>query len=112
VKPKHALREAGVRLALTCNAVGVPARFTYHGWRQAWHGQVIRMWTSAQATSELIINHATYQDTGNYSCIVDNGILGQDGELQQMGKDGIVVVHGNVMDMCSLNCFYVLTDLI
>jgi len=58
--------------ALTCDASGVPDSYTYLTWEHTWpgHASVLRTFPGSEV---LYLGNLTYQDSGIYTCRVENG---------------------------------------
>ncbi|VDI79600.1 Hypothetical predicted protein [Mytilus galloprovincialis] len=79
-----------------CNATGMPKTYTYTGWEQTYNDIVIRSsyqlasFTSSDNRS-VTLSHLSYQDSGNYTCSVNNGVPDRNGELRKFGKEQLHV---------------------
>jgi len=62
-----------VTTEVRCQAVGVPATYTYITWEHMWpgHTSVLRSFPGSEV---LHLNNLTYQDSGYYTCRVENGV--------------------------------------
>ena len=60
---------------IKCSAMGLPSIYTFNPWRQTWPGTnlIIRDKINPSETT-LTILHPSYQDTGVYTCFVENGV--------------------------------------
>jgi len=56
-----------------CQAFGVPATYTYITWNHTWpgHATVLRSFPGSEF---LRLERLTYQDSGYYTCWVENGV--------------------------------------
>jgi len=56
-----------------CQADGVPTNYTYITWKHMWpgHATVLRSFPGSQV---LRLKNLTYQDSGYYTCWVENGV--------------------------------------
>lgn len=83
----------GDSLNLTCVANGYPANYNYSSYIQTWEGKPI------PNTNKVLIGHRTYgvfeitsvqlQDSGIYTCTVDNGVKSLQNELVQKASYSI-----------------------
>ncbi|XP_052806548.1 synaptogenesis protein syg-2-like [Mya arenaria] len=55
-----------------CNPIGVPATYTYTTWEQVWPGYgLVRIFSGSNI---LTLTRLTYEDSGVYTCKVENGV--------------------------------------
>ena len=56
-----------------CQAKGVPANYTYIRWEHTWpgHTSVLRTFPGSES---FRLGWLTYQDSGYYTCVVENGV--------------------------------------
>ena len=82
---------------VTCVPVGNPGTYAYYRWQhKSMYGVLIRELdgeTNGVLTLPSIPVEDRYQDSGEYVCRTDNGIVGRDGKLQQTGS-GYVIING------------------
>jgi hypothetical protein len=68
----------GNNLTLTCDAKGVPSDYQYNSLTQTWNGVLIPNTNSEKngtpKYSSLYIPSLQLQDSGTYSCFVNNGV--------------------------------------
>ncbi|KAJ8316433.1 hypothetical protein KUTeg_006447 [Tegillarca granosa] len=75
----------------TCNADGFPTNYTYHGWNQYIGNALVRSYTDftgmlSESNRKLTINKVTFEDTGSYHCVVENGFHGRKADVLQQGS--------------------------
>ena len=82
---------------VTCVPVGNPSTYTYYKWQhRSKYGVLIRELDGGQNGVLILPNipvENIYQDNGEYVCTGDNGIVGRDGRVKQIGS-GYVIIHG------------------
>ena len=83
--------------AVNCVPVGNPQSYTYYKWQhKSKYGVLIRELDGEQngvLTLQNISVEDRYQDSGEYVCTADNGIVGRDGKVKQTGS-GYVIING------------------
>ena len=82
---------------VTCVPVGNPQSYTFYKWQhRSKYGVLIRELDRGQhsvLTLPSIPVENRYQDSGEYVCTADNGIVGRDGRIKQTGF-GYVIING------------------
>jgi hypothetical protein len=82
---------------VTCVPVGNPQSYTFYKWQhRSKYGVLIRELDGGQngvLTLPSIPVENRYQDSGEYVCTADNGIVGRDGRIKQTGS-GYVIING------------------
>ncbi|XP_021347373.1 neural cell adhesion molecule 2-like isoform X2 [Mizuhopecten yessoensis] len=80
--------EHDTHLVMTCNASGVPNVYTYGVWTHMYGTTLVRTLTGDVRTGgrTLTLASVSYQDSGTYTCQVQNFIRGRDGQLKQTGS--------------------------
>lgn len=71
-------------------------------WRQkSTYGENIRDFSDNNLilTLPTVLEDQKYQDTGEYICTAENGIIGINGQLKQTGS-GYVISNGNILTSC------------
>lgn len=87
-------RSVDSSVKLFCNATGQPDNYNFTGWRHSFHSKEIRNKKEMQINVNggyLLLPKLSYQDIGNYSCFVDNGIKNRIGNLTQTSSIEIAV---------------------
>ena len=83
--------------AVNCVPVGNPQSYTYYKWQhKSKYGVLIRELDGEQngvLTLQNISVEDRYQDSGEYVCTADNGIVERDGKVKQTGS-GYVIING------------------
>merc|ERR1712142_993177 len=77
----------GEQADLTCIADGQPRTYTYK-WQHLWGEMVIREFPESEYIPEpsiLQLDNLTYEDSGTYRCLADNGIPDRLGDGTQSG---------------------------
>lgn len=70
-------------LELSCLAKGEPNVYNYQKWEHNWRGTDINSFNLQRQGPLIIIFSLQLQNSGNYTCSVDNGIKNRMGELLQ-----------------------------
>ena len=78
------------QLRISCVAVGRPNTYTYTSMIQTWGGIGIRNFTSS-TTGIIDIDKLQLEDSGTYTCSVNNGIYDRNHQLDQIAKKDILV---------------------
>ena len=82
---------------VTCVPDGNPQTYKYSKWQhKSRYGVLIRELDGGQngvLTLPNITVDDRYQDSGEYVCTADNGIVGKDGKVKQTGS-GYVIING------------------
>ena len=84
---------------MACVLVGNPGTYTYYKWQhKSKYGVLIRELNGGtNGVLTLSSNHDPveyrYQDSGEYACTAENGIVGRDGKVKQTGT-GYVTING------------------
>lgn len=83
----------GDQVNLTCVADGQPQTYTYK-WQHLWGEMVIREFPESEyipGHSVLTLDNITYEDSGTYRCLADNGIPDRLGDKTQSGVGDFLV---------------------
>lgn len=91
----------GDQVNLTCVADGQPQTYTYR-WQHLWGEMVIREFPESEyipGHSVLTLDNITYEDSGTYRCLADNGIPDRLGDKTQSGV-GDFLVKGMMECLC------------
>lgn len=91
----------GDQVNLTCVADGQPQTYTYK-WQHLWGEMVIREFPESEyipGHSVLTLDNITYEDSGTYRCLADNGIPDRLGDKTQSGV-GDFLVKGMMKCLC------------
>ena len=91
----------GEQAELTCIADGQPRTYTYK-WQHLWGEMVIREFPESEYIPEpsiLSLDNITYEDSGTYRCLADNGIPDRLGDKTQSGV-GDFFVKGTMEYLC------------
>ncbi|KAL3887515.1 hypothetical protein ACJMK2_027456, partial [Sinanodonta woodiana] len=77
----------GSTAVLECVPQGNPPQYTFHAWIHTVGQTEIRRLDGVNTVnnSTLTLSYISIQDTGNYTCTVNNSITGLNGQIDQMG---------------------------
>ncbi|KAL3887532.1 hypothetical protein ACJMK2_027472 [Sinanodonta woodiana] len=83
----------GSTAVLECVPQGNPPQYTFHPWIHTVGQTEIRRLDGVNTVnnSTLTLSNISIQDTGNYTCTVNNSITGLNGQIDQMGNINIYV---------------------
>ncbi|KAL3887455.1 hypothetical protein ACJMK2_027396, partial [Sinanodonta woodiana] len=72
---------------LVCVPQGNPPQYTFHPWIHTFGQTEIRRLEGVNTVnnSTLTLSDISIQDTGTYTCTVDNSVTGPDGQINQVG---------------------------
>ncbi|XP_071176454.1 nephrin-like [Mytilus edulis] len=83
-------------VSFVCNASGIPSTYFYSGWTQTFDGHDIRNSSALSSftyddNKTLTLSRLFYQDAGNYTCYVDNGVPDRIDQVLQFGQEQLNV---------------------
>lgn len=77
-------------LEIVCQADGHPSTYKYSPIVQSWNGIDIRRET-VTGNGFIRVSRVQLQDSGTYTCMVNNGISDRNQQLEQIGKQNISI---------------------
>ncbi|XP_041379357.1 contactin-2-like [Gigantopelta aegis] len=84
----------GNTMTVICEAVGKPASYTFHGFSHSWRNQFIRTVNGTKVEPDTYVwtvQSASYEDSGDYQCSVDNQIPDRNNTVIQINTTSVLV---------------------
>lgn len=82
--------QEGDNMAVRCNATGKPVSYVFTNLTQNWNGLILKIFDINQ-NGEAVVTSSTIQDSGNYTCYVNNGIPDKTGQIQQSATAEVLI---------------------
>lgn len=83
----------GTQVNVTCIADGEPNRYTYR-WQHKWGEIILQEFDNVETSSEpavLTLENVTFEDSGTYRCLVENGIPDRNGNIMKSGSAEFII---------------------